>query len=141
MKDIIELLAPHWRVIVLMALGFLSILLAAYLLGEWRGSRHTYEPLPAESLPPREDFDADALHLAEEIVTTASIAVVTADIEDVEHTAALANRYRREALVATKRANALAELIRLRRRPPQKVLEKATIEVKGREVPLIPKGH
>lgn len=142
MKDISELLAPYWPILGLIALCFLIAILAAYLLGEWVGSRRLYEPLPAEHIPPLTEYPNDeAFILAEDIVTTASIAIVTTDVEEVAVQAGLARRYRRDALRETKRAQALADLMRLPRRPTQEALEQATIEVKGREVPLLPKGH
>jgi hypothetical protein len=57
--------------------------------------------------------------------------------DEVEHVSALANRYRREALIMRKRYEAAVSMLLAPRRPSQEAIEAAVVEVNGREVPVV----
>lgn len=140
------------QMIVLSALALAGALVAAYLLGEWRGSRSLYEPQPPTdlALPPFAEPDELELvgHLEDSIVVELLPPVTASDLEEldarleqvadeVEHASALANRYRREAHIMRKRYEAAVSMLTAPRRPSQEAIEAAVVEVNGREVPVV----
>jgi len=87
--------------IALIALALALALCSAYLLGEWRGSKHVYEPLPPATLSPTEEVGVLASY---EIVDPATVPVTVVSVEEIlatekvaVHQTELANRYRRTA--------------------------------------------
>jgi hypothetical protein len=143
------------QMIVIAGLAIVGALAAAYLLGEARGSRTAYEPVPTDlSYTPTPDFEAEE-HLVsrlEESVVVDLLPQLTAeeleqldarlaDISDeVQHVETLASRYRREALIAKKRLDAAIRMLHAPRRPSAKAIAEAVVEVQGREVPVLPRG-
>lgn len=146
------------QMIVISGLALVGALIAAYLLGEARGSRHHYVPEPTGLPHTPTDLELD-VEAAEELVAHLEETTVVellppvtarelqeldarlADIHDeVQHVESLAERYRREALVARKRFEAAVQMLLAPRRPSAKDLAEATVEVQGREVPVIPRG-
>jgi hypothetical protein len=139
------------EMIAIAGLALACALVAAYLLGEANGSRALYEPLPPPALPePRPAQEQYELvgHLEDSVVVDLLPPVTATELEqldaklghystEVERAAALANRYRREALVMRKRYEAAVDMLLSPRRPSQKAIEKAVVEVRGREVPVV----
>ena len=137
------------QVIVLSALALTGALAAAYLLGEWRGSRGLYEPLPPADLVPSPAREVELVGPLEHSIVVDLLPKVTASelealdarleqiADEVEHASALANRYRREALIMRKRYEAAVSMLLAPRRPSQEAIEAAVVEVNGREVPVV----
>ena len=137
------------QVIVLSTVALVGALAAAYLLGEWRGSRGLYEPVPPADLVPAPAREVELVGPLEHPVVVDLLPKVTAsDLEqldarleqisdEVEHASALANRYRREALIMRKRYEAAVDMLLAPRRPSQEAIEAAVVEVNGREVPVV----
>lgn len=126
------------QAVILMALALAGIIASAYLLGEWRGSRHTFEPLPPERMPAPVDY-VEVL-MVEDMISTAQITVVTASVEEAERVGSLAVRYRRQARLASKRLEAVLGMLLGGRRPSEAAIASAVVEVDGREVPVVPRS-
>lgn len=98
-----------WRVLLLMALALACSHAATYLLGEWRGSKHDYEPLPSEAPRPlgvvvtREDdtpgfLELEAVTVETQIVPTPSDYELTVRALEQEAQEARAEAERQERL-------------------------------------------
>ena len=144
------------QMIVIIAIAFIAALAAAYLLGEWRGSRTQYEPLPTDVRhTSAAELEATATEIEmvghlEEAMTVELLPQVTAGEleqidaildrvnEDAARAETLAGRYRREALITRKRLEAAGAMLLASRRPSQEAISAAVVEVNGREVPVLP---
>jgi hypothetical protein len=146
------------QMIVIFALALVAALAAAYLLGEWRGSRTLYEPLPS-GIPHTPSIGLESIvseqemvdNLEESISVELLPPVTSSDLEQIDallgqinddavRAGTLAVRYRREALVTRKRLDAAVAMLMASRRPSQEAISAAVVEVNGREVPVLPKG-
>jgi hypothetical protein len=136
------------QMIVISALALVGALAAAYLLGESRGASGLFEPVPPADLvlPTRDLEPVGPLEHPVVVdlvpnVTASELEALDARLEqvadEVEHASALANRYRREALIMRKRYEAAVSMLLAPRRPSQDAIEAAVVEVNGRDVPVV----